>query len=161
MVNNACSDTSPVLHLYEINRISLLKMFSKIFISNLIKDELIRYKILDLPKQFEVKDVNNDQIILIAKKYDLDFGESSVIWLCKSLDIPLLLTDDLDARETAFELGIRPVGTVGIIMRGFREKIIDKNTTIGILKNLHKNSTLFITPELISFAIEEIKKFRK
>lgn len=162
MVNdNACTDTGPILHLQEINQLSLLKIFSKIFISVYIKEELLKYKIEKLPRNFKLESVNKDQVALLAERYSLDIGESSVIWLSKSLKIPLLLTDDLNVREIAKYLGIKPVGTVGIIMRCFREKLITQKKAIEILKEIHKKSSLFITSELINYAINEIKKFDK
>ncbi len=159
--NKACSDTGPILHLNEINKISLLKIFSKIIISFYIKEELLKYKIDFLPKNFEIHNVNKDQVLLIAEKYDLNIGESSVIWLNKNLKIPILLTDDLDAREVAISLDIKAVGTVGIIMRSFRENIIDENSAIQILKDIHEKSSLFVTKELINYAINQIRKFKK
>ena len=159
--NKACSDTGPILHLNEINKISLLKIFSKIIISFYIKEELLKYKIDFLPKNIEIHNVNKDQVLLIAEKYDLNIGESSVIWLNKNLKIPILLTDDLDAREVAISLDIKAVGTVGIIMRSFRENIIDENSAIQILKDIHEKSSLFVTKELINYAINQIRKFKK
>lgn len=162
MVNdNACADTGPILHLQEISQLSLLKVFSKIFISVYVKEELLRYKIEKLPRNFGLKSVNKDQVALLAERYSLDIGESSIIWLSKSLKIPLFLTDDLNVREVAQHLDIKPVGTIGVIMRCFREKIINQEKAIEILKDIHKKSSLFITSKLINYAINEIKKFDK
>lgn len=161
MVNDACSDTGPILHLYEINQLPLLQLFPKIIISPYIREELLQYNIKRLPKNIELKDVNKDQLALFSEKYDLDIGEASAIWLCKSLKIPLLLTDDLSAREVSLNLEIKPVGTVGIITRCFREKIIDQEEAIQLLKEIHHRSSLFITSSLIELTIKEIKKFKK
>lgn len=154
-----CSDTGPILHLNEINQIFLLKLFSKIFISDYVREELLRYEVKVLPKNIELKEVNKDQVGLLVEKYGLDISECSVIWLCKSLKISLLLTDDLNARDVAKYLEIEPVGTIGIIIRCFREKIIDKKKAIGLLKKVYEDSSLFITSELINYAIKEVEKF--
>lgn len=161
MANDACSDTGPFLHLHEVSHLSLLKIFSRIFISPYIKEELSSYKLENLPKNVELKDVNKDQVALIAEKYGLDVAESSAIWLCKSMKISLFLTDDLSARDVAKEFGLKAVGTVGIIIRCFRQDLINQHKAIEILKLLHKKSSLFITSELIGYSINEIKKFRK
>jgi len=147
--NKACSYTGPVLHLNEINKINLLKIFSKIIISFYVKEELSNYKIDFLPKNFEIDNVNKDQVLLIAERYSLNIGESLVIWLNKNLKIPILLTDDLDAREVAISLDIKVVGTIGVIIRSFREDIIDENSAIQILKDMYEKSSLFVTRELI------------
>lgn len=161
MANDACSDTGPVLHLHEISSGFLLKVFSKILVSDYVNEELLKYKIENLPKNFEVEEVNKDQVVLLAEKYGIDVAEASVIWLCKSVPINLLLTDDLTAREVAVQLEIKPVGAVGIITRAFREGVITQKKAIEVLHLLHKNSSLFITSELINHAINEIRKFRK
>ncbi|HLC55911.1 MAG TPA: hypothetical protein VJJ23_01615 [Candidatus Nanoarchaeia archaeon] len=147
--NKACSYTGLVLHLNEINKINLLKIFSKIIISFYVKEELSNYKIDFLPKNFEIDNVNKDQVLLIAERYSLNIGESLVIWLNKNLKIPILLTDDLDAREVAISLDIKVVGTIGVIIRSFREDIIDENSAIQILKDMYEKSSLFVTRELI------------
>ena len=87
--------------------------------------------------------------MLIVERYSLNIGESSVIWLNKNLKIPILLTDDLDAREVAISLDIKVVGTIGVIIRSFREDIIDENSAIQILKDMYEKSSLFVTRELI------------
>lgn len=165
MGNDCCSDTGPVLHLKEVDSIFLLKIFRKIFrkifISQMIVEELSRYNVRSLPNNLVVKDVNNDQIVLISKKYDLDVGESSIIWLCRFLNINILLTDDLNAREVAVSLNIKPVGTMGIILRCFREKIINKKEAMIIIDNIQKISSLFITRELVSYIIKEIERFER
>ena len=161
MESKACSDTGPILHLHEIDKVSLLNVFDKIFISAYIKEELLKYKIESLANNFELKEVNKDQAALLAEKYVLEIGEASVVWLCKCLKVPLLLTDDLIAREVVMQLGIRPVGAVGVILRCFREKIVTQEHAIEILKLLHKKSSLFITSALINYAIGEVNRFKK
>ena len=160
MGDRGCSDTGPILHLKEVESISLLKLFSQIFISVIVKEELFRYNVKSLPKNIKINEINNDQVILLSRKYDLDIGESSILWLCRALGIPLILTDDLNAREVASDLEIKVVGTIGIITRCFREKIISKEKAVTILKKIHDNSSLFITAELINYVTKEIKQFK-
>ena len=160
MAGKACSDTGPILHLHEIKELFLLKVFDKVFISTNIKEELLKYEIENLSGNIVLKKINNDQTALLAERYGLDIGESSVIWLCKSLDVFLLLTDDLTAREAAIELELKPVGSVGIIVRCFREKTITSRRAIDSLRLLQAKSSLFITTELINYAVAEVKKFK-
>ena len=155
----ACSDTGPILHLKGINQLNLFKICSKVFISPSLKEELLKYKIEKLPWNFELKEINKDQVGIIAEKYSLDIGESSAIWLCKSLKVPLLLIDDLEGRETAISLEIKPTGTIGIIARCFREKIINKEAAIKSITDLYKTSSLFITRKLVEEAIRSVRDF--
>lgn len=157
MENRVVSDTGPILHLHEINKQGLLSLFSKIIISQIIQEELSKYR-LKINNNITIAKINNDQVAMLSQRYLLELGESSAIWLCKSLNIPLLLTDDLNAGEVAQALEIKPVGTLGIIMRGYREKIISQKEAIELLNKLHKESSLFITSELINYAIKEVKR---
>ena len=157
MENRVVSDTGPILHLHEINKQGLLSLFSKIIISQIIQEELSKYR-LKINNNITIAKINNDQVAMLSQRYLLELGESSAIWLCKSLNIPLLLTDDLNAGEVAQALEIKPVRTLGIIMRGYREKIISQKEAIELLNKLHKESSLFITSELINYAIKEVKR---
>ena len=159
MANDACSDTGPILHLTEIGKINLLHCFKKILISKLIEEELLEHNVQKFSKNISVEDVNKDQTVLLAEKYDLDIGESSIIYLCKKLRISLMLTDDLDARAIAIHLDLKPMGTLGVVMRAYRDNIINQKEAIDILNGIYKTSSLFVTKELIDYAAGEIKNY--
>ncbi|MBI2105807.1 hypothetical protein HYT56_03145 [Candidatus Woesearchaeota archaeon] len=160
MENESCSDSGPLIHLNEIHSLQLFKIFSKIHITTIIKEEIKKYEI-KLPSRFVVDNINKDQILLISERYGIDLGESSTIWLCKSLNISIFLTDDLEARETAESLDLSPIGTIGIILRSFREDIIKKEDAIILLKEIYQSSSLFVTSSLIQYAIREINNYKK
>jgi predicted nucleic acid-binding protein len=44
-VSEAISDTGPILHLAEIGALSVLTIFEKVFVSNLVNEELLSYGI--------------------------------------------------------------------------------------------------------------------
>ncbi len=159
MANEVCSDTGPILHLYEIKREDLFLIFDKIYVSNEVLEELKKYSIIKFPNNIKIEKVNVEQVALLVNKYLLGLGESSALWLCLSLKIPTLLTDDLEVRDTAIILGLKPVGTLGIILRAMREKIINKQEARNIIFNLPSHSSLFITKDLIDYALSEIEKF--
>ncbi len=158
-MEEACSDTGPILHLSEINSSSFLDIFKNVFISDHMEEELQKHKI-QLPGNAKLEKTNKDQTALLAEKYGLDVGEASALWLCKALKVELLLTDDLSTREVAKELGIRPAGTVGIIARNFRDGKIGQEKAIEALEKIHRESSLFVTSELINYAIGEIRKYK-
>jgi len=55
-------------------------------------------------------------------------GEAQAIAPALQLKADYFLTDDLDARTVSTIHSIEAHGTAGIILRAFREKIIDKKT---------------------------------
>jgi uncharacterized protein len=59
--------------------------------------------------------------LLAQLRRTLDAGEAEAIALATELPRSLLLLDDADGRETAFQLGRDFTGTVGVLLRAKRE----------------------------------------
>jgi len=76
-------------------------------------------------------------------------------------DISLFFTDDLDARFVALSLGLTVHGSVGILLRAFRKKMLTKEGVISKVRMLETQSSLFITRDLIIFIIKEINEYRE
>lgn len=65
-----------------------------------------------------------DGALITALKMLVDDGEAEAIALARSLGCELIL-DDRQARAVARNLGLRVVGTIGILIRAKREGIIN------------------------------------
>ena len=162
MVNKAISNTGPILHLSEIKLINALNIFSKILIPREVASELKKSKV-DIPKKIETKDLKSewkDFVKILTNQKDLDLGEAEAISLTLQEKGDFFLTDDLEARIIAKEYYIEVHGTVGIILRAFREKILDKQNAIEKINALYKDSSLFITNDLVKHIIDEINHFK-
>lgn len=163
MENRAVSDTGPILHLNEINLIKTFDIFSEVVIPEEVERELKiskipifrKIKILKLSPDFK------DKVKILTNQENLDLGEAFAIVLAMQERIDLFLTDDLDARIIAVKYNIQVHGTIGIILRAFREKIIDKKTAIEKVNELHAKSSLFITKDLINKVITAIEEFKR
>ena len=103
---------------------------------------------------------NKDFAKYIIEKYGLHLGEATGISLCRQEKIPLFFTDDLDAKETTHFLGFEAHGTLAILLRSLREKILTKQQAIDLIEALYMQSSLFFTEELKEWTITEIKKFK-
>ena len=163
MGNNAVSDTGPIIHLSEINLLNALKIFHNVYIPSEVKKELIKNKI-KIPSFLRSLKLNGkfkEVSAILTNKFSLDLGESQAIALALQEKINYFLTDDLEAREIAKTYNLEARGTVGIISRSFRDKIIDKKTAIEKIKELHIKSSLFITKELVSEIIKTILDFKR
>lgn len=163
-IKSAVFDTGPLIHLNEINNLELLDLFEKILIPNEVLEELglqIK-KHIKLSKNINLKLLNakNKNISkYILEQYNLDLGESACIALCKQENIKLFFTDDLDAREIAKSMGINVHGTLAIITRCLKEKIINKKETIKIVNELYEKSSLYLTKDLKNWIDNEINKY--
>jgi len=157
MVNRAVSNTGPIIHLNEINFLEVFKIFDNILIPNEVKNELTKYDVLF--KEFMVVSLIakfKDVAEILVNKFSLDLGEAQAIALALQEKVDYFLTDDLDARIVAKSHSIETHGTMGVILRAFREGIIDKKTTIQKIKELYTESSLFVTKVLIDHVIESI-----
>ena len=161
MANKVVSNTGPILHLNEINFLKSLNIFSRIFIPEEVLVELRKNKVI-IPKNVKliiVKPNFKDTIKIMTNQYNLNLGEAEAISLCLQEKVEYFLTDDLDAREVAKKYNLEVHGTVGIIVRSFKEKIIDKKTAIEKVREMKTKSSLFITQDLIEYIINEINEF--
>ena len=163
MGNKAVADTGPIIHLSEIDLVNVFNIFSQILIPKEVSHELIKNKI-KIPKFFIIKEIkpeHKDKIKIFTNQHDLDIGESEAIVLALQEKADYFLTDDSDARLVAKKYSLEVHGTIGIILRAFREKIINKNKAIEKVNQLHTNSSIFITSDLIAEVIRALENFRK
>ena len=119
------SDTTPLISLLKINRIDLLeKLFGDVLIPQAVFDELTvdeRFRLeadqIRQTKFIAVKPVNNPESANILKRATgLDQGESEAIVLTDELKADLLLMDEAKGRNVSAQMGIRIMGTIGILM---------------------------------------------
>jgi predicted nucleic acid-binding protein len=80
----------------------------------------------------EVKDKNLVAVLI----RDLDLGEAEAIVLCREQHAETVLLDEKDARRLARRLGLRVLGTVGILIWGKR---------VGLVPNLQEQLDMLRT----------------
>lgn len=124
------SDTTPLISLLKINRIDLLeKLFGDVLIPQAVFDELTvdeRFRLeadqIRQKKFIVVKPVNNPESASILKRATgLDQGESEAIVLTDELKADLLLMDEAKGRNVSAQMGLRIMGTIGILMAAYEE----------------------------------------
>ena len=148
----AVCDSGPLIHLLEIGAIKALSVFS-IVVPPEVKNEVKK-----LPANVSVEhDFDNDFAFFLQNQFDLGLAESQCIALSKTHKIQLFLTDDLDARTASKQLGLEPHGTIGILLKAYKNTVFTKTQAIELVKKIKTNSTLYITSDLIEFVVEEIK----
>ncbi len=159
---NSISDTGPIIYLSKLNLIKLLEIFSPVGISPEVRSETSNYKI-SVPvflKTLELNAKTKDFVELLILQFELDLGEAEGLALIRQEGAKLFFTDDLDAREAAKQLGVSVHGTIGILIRGYREGKLSKNVVIEKLRAL-KNTGFFITSDLIEQAIKAVENYKK
>lgn len=165
----AISNASPLIHLAEIGCFKILDIWEMILILQEVFDEVCKFaapgsKEVRKSENISVHSLTGDSKNLtkrLALAYELNPGEAAAIALARQEGISLFFTDDLDARLVASSLGLTVHGSVGILLRAFREKMLTKEGVISKVSMLETESSLFITRDLINFIIKEITEYRE
>lgn len=82
----------------------------------------------------------------------LDPGETAAIVLCSDQDA-VLLTDDLDARNTAQDVGIEVHGSVGVIVYAYSHDELSEEEAKRVLRALKQETNLYLAGPLVEHAI--------
>ena len=142
------SNASPLIYLSRIRKLGLLKKLFKLVIIpyEVYQEVVVRGKkegfqdVLFIEKAIEegwikVKETRtNKKLIRIAK--ELDKGEIEVISLAENLNPELTLIDDASARIIAESFGLNVKGTLYVILKAFKQKLITKQEVLVLLNRL-------------------------
>ena len=159
MANNVISDACPIIHLSQIGMFRCFSIFKTVYVPREVYHEV---KVCQLPgnreiesDMFEIVDLDSnqkDRSEYYSNKYEISVEDGTVIALTEGLEINLVLTDDLDVRDVLESHKIKPVGSMGVLLRVYRERLITFRDAIQSLDDLLKTSTLYITSRMIENA---------
>lgn len=163
---DAVCDSGPLIHLSEAGAFDALSSFGRVLIPEEVFEEVCGS---ELPGSAEVRNSKLVSVVrldahgknfakLVCEKYSLGLGESAGMALARQAKIPLFLTDDLQARLVSGQLGFTPHGTVGVILRAYRKKVLARKDAIGAVNRLQTASSLFLTSDLVRYVLDEIGK---
>jgi predicted nucleic acid-binding protein len=156
-------DAGPIIHLEELNCLSLLSDFKELLVPEAVWKEVVNHKPSALSKDNVLfKKVHSPEkihphIFILSNAFNLDEGEMHAIVLCSLNKDAILLTDDAAARLAAKSLNIRAYGSIGILLRAIRRKQSSPAGVIKLLEEIPLKTTLFIRKNLLREIIEEVK----
>ncbi len=127
------SNTTPILSLYKIGMLQLIKqLFAEISVPRAVYEEISIYgrgmagcDVIDKTKYIRVKDVTNKLAVNLLRS-QLDYGEAETIVLANEINADLLLIDEKKARRIAQANNQKIIGTIGLLQLA-KEKGIVKN----------------------------------
>lgn len=120
---NVVSNTGPLIALAQIGQFDLLRrLFGKIIIPPAVRAEIQDEMSVAALTAADWITVQPAQDTLAAQllREELDAGESAAIVLAKELDADLVLIDERAAARKARALGLRVIGTLGVLLLGKR-----------------------------------------
>jgi predicted nucleic acid-binding protein len=167
----AITNASPLIYLGKLGRLHLLpKIFKEIYTTDHVKNEVLRIE--TAPEQVALEEAFNSWLIskkpqtnsLIEKLEQLNIhkGEASVLVLAKEFNLQgektIVILDDLATRDVARAMGFVITGTVGILIRSVKQKLISKNECRTILTHLTTETDFRMSIKLYSRIISDLER---
>lgn len=151
--DKAITDTGPPLHLHQIGCLHLLRIFKTVIISEQVKKELqgfgTWYSLCNEKGiSIEQETVTEDEIIEELNRWkgkELHKTDISVLILARRIADPLILTDDLKLRKAIESLGREVIGSVGILIKSYKEKMLTKEELRKSVYMLFNDSSLYLS----------------
>jgi len=149
----AVSDSTPLIYLAKIGRLSLLSgVFKRVHVPEAVLDEAVTQgKALNMVDAFIIERAVGDWINVERVKPEVDAeysfidtnsrlgaGEKEVLKLCKQLGALYFVADDREARRVSKVLNVRPVGTLGILVEARKQGLITRAEALQTLEDLMK-----------------------
>ena len=167
LIEAATSDTGPILHLHEIDRLGTLDIFRQIEIPPLVGQELSRFGLgptrlaeLGLPN-VEVSPVDEPvwKKFLRESASRIQPADAQVAVLASKLgEKQPVLTDDLALRRVVEGRGGIVVGSVGILVRAYKAWKWEKSQLREAVDLLFSKSTLHISPAFRGYVQSLLKR---
>lgn len=158
------SDTTPIISLIKIERLNLLnQLFGEIQIPNAVYRELVsnnKYKQeanliiqTNYIRKVDVKDKKS--VDLLKRATGLDEGESEAIILSDETNADILLMDEIKGRQIAKQMGLNIMGTIGILITAFEEKLLSADEIKQCIEILQRTGR-YISEQLYKQLMDKI-----
>ncbi|MCX5809871.1 MAG: DUF3368 domain-containing protein [Proteobacteria bacterium] len=151
----AVCDSSPLIALSAVDGLHLLQqLFDSIIIPSAVYDEVFSSTktVASLPEFIIVKPLASETPSRFLKMY-LHAGESEAIALALECGIERILLDDKQARDTADRLGLKVIGTLGLLLLAKQKGLLIE--VRPIIKQLIERIHFRIATNVINRALVE------
>ena len=159
------ADTTPLISLMKAARLDILEpLFDEVLIPQAVYEELTT----NPDFQDEAEQIKNSSFIKVVfvkeqKAVDvlrrfsgLDLGESEAIIYADDSNADVLLMDEVHGRQIAKNMGLYIMGTVGVILFAYEEKLLTGSDVEDALINL-KKANRHIGDDIINYAMSKIQ----
>ncbi|RJP20348.1 MAG: hypothetical protein C4527_25325 [Candidatus Omnitrophota bacterium] len=161
---SAVTDAGPLIHLYEVNAFHLLSIIKTIHIPHAVRMETVGKDRVPESSLFSLQHTSHSSIPEATMRvfvnqhglHSIHSGERECLYLCQSLGIPLILTDDLSVRKIAKQMAVKPIGSLGIVIAAYRKGLLSLPQTRHYIYELYTRSSLFITKTIVDLAFQEL-----
>jgi len=147
-------DVSPIIVLQELKRIDLINNIRRkgvmIIIPRAVRNELLRSglqvdiqnnSVTEIPAEADIGTIDIPQSLGEGERHAIAIANA----ISKSRDeTVIVITDDRKARKTSEKMGIKVLGTLGLIKFAKRHGIITKEEALNLIEKIPSTS-LYIT----------------
>ncbi len=151
---DAIADTGPILHLHEIGRLQVLRVFDSLLIPDLVADEIRAYgldpaRLGVIDQTVTVVTIEEAQwtpFVNVTGRPNIHPADAQVFVLAQSHQFALsVLTDDLDLRRRLENQGAVVVGSVGVLVRAYSSGYFKRAELESAVQALFMQSTLHVS----------------
>jgi predicted nucleic acid-binding protein len=142
------SNSTVLIYLAKIGKLNLLKeLFGEVLIpAEVFNEVVIRGKEHQHPDALIVESsveegwihIKDIEVFGELEDFGIDPGEAQAISLAKSLEVPILL-DQTHARNAGKALGLKPRGTIFVLLAALRKKLLTSENYQDSLEDLVKS----------------------
>lgn len=138
-------DSVVLIHLAKLSILEKsCNYFKKVLVPNLVYKEIDKeaypdseiIKNLIKAKKIVLKEIKNKNLIKKANEFNIQHGEAEALALYWQEKADLLVTDDDNIRKKKILLDINLIGTPGIIVKLYKEEIINKDKLLSSIEML-------------------------
>lgn len=168
-MDKAIIDTGPPLHLHQIGCLQLLRIFKAVMVSGQVKKELEGfgtwyYLYNEKGISIEQETIAEDEIIEELNRWkgkELHKTDISVLVLARRIADPLILTDDLKLRKAIESLGREVIGSVGVLIRSYKEKMLTNEELRKSVCLLFNDSSLYLSSAFRGRVLKLVEELEK
>ena len=162
------SNATPLIYLAKVGKLELLKeIFGEVYIPEEVKIETVdKGKELKRGDASIVEKAIGDGWLKVSKTralkipVELEKGEIAAISLAKNLGVEEVLIDEISARTAARLLGLKPRGTIFVLLRALRGGRLGLNDFVEVLEGLVRQG-FRLREEVYLEAIKEARRISK
>lgn len=158
------SDSGPIIHLAMAGQLNLLPaLFGRVAVPAAVFRETVEDG-AGLPGSAELRSAPWADVVdppgdlpQLTALAQLDAGERATLALALTSTADLVLLDDLQARHAARRLGLRVMGTIGVLVLGRRQGLLP--ALRPVLQTL-VDQGFWVSPELVNEVLKEVGEDR-
>jgi predicted nucleic acid-binding protein len=153
-MSEAISDTGPILHLFEIDKLFCLHIFEQLYIPPLVASELEYFGLhpnnLNIDTKISIPSVDQqyrENVLQTLTHPPIHPADAEVFIFGQDRGFPdLVLTDDMALRRYLEQHDLVVVGSVGLLVRSYHQGLISHTMLNNAIDDLFYKSTLHLSP---------------